>query len=80
MVPQFDQVAFTLKAGQMSEIVETQFGYHIIKVADHQETRVIPLEEAKAQIEQYLQQQNRQSETEAFVNTLKAKAKIEILI
>src|SRR5205814_3258673 len=76
MVPQFDQVAFTLKAGQMSEIVETQFGYHIIKVADHQETRVIPLEEAKAQIEQYLQQQNRQSATEAFVNSLKAESRV----
>jgi peptidyl-prolyl cis-trans isomerase C len=80
MVPQFDQVAFTLKAGQMSEIVETQFGYHIIKVAERQDSRVVPLEEAKAQIEQYLQQQSRQSETEAFVKALKAKAKIEILI
>ena len=80
MVPQFDQVAFTLKPGQMSELVETQFGYHIIKVAEKQETRVVPLEEAKGQIEQYLTDQNRQAQTEAFVNTLKAKAKIEILM
>jgi peptidyl-prolyl cis-trans isomerase C len=80
MVPQFDQVAFTLKPGQMSELVETQFGYHIIKVAEKQETRVVPLEEAKGQIEQYLTDQNRQAQTEAFVNTLKAKAKIDILM
>jgi Parvulin-like peptidyl-prolyl isomerase len=80
MVPQFDQVAFTLKPGQMSELVETQFGYHIIKVAEKQETRVVPLEEAKVQIEQYLTDQNRQAQTEAFVNTLKAKAKIDILM
>ena len=80
MVPQFDQVAFTLKPGQMSELVETQFGYHIIKVAEKQETRVVPLEEAKEKIEQYLTDQNRQAQTEAFVNTLKAKAKIEILM
>lgn len=80
MVPPFEQAAFALKAGEISEIVETQFGYHIIKVADKQDSRVVPLEEAKQQIEQYLTQQSRQAETESFVNALKAKAKIEILI
>jgi len=80
MVPPFEQAAFALKPGEMSELVETQFGYHIIKVADKQTQRVVPLDEAKVQIEQYLSQQNRQAETQAFVNTLKAKAKIEILI
>lgn len=80
MVPQFEQAAFTLGPGQMSELVETQFGYHIIKVSEHQDGRVVPLEEAKGQIEQYLTQQNRQAETQAFVNTLKSKATIEILM
>jgi peptidyl-prolyl cis-trans isomerase C len=80
MVPPFDQAAFALKAGEMSEVIETQFGYHIIKVADRQDARVVPLEEAKTQIEQYLSQQNRQAQTQLFVDALKAKAKIEILI
>ena len=80
MVPPFEQAAFALKAGEMSEVVESQFGYHIIKVADKQESRVVPLEEAKGQIEEYLTQQNRHAETELFVNALRAKAKVEILI
>jgi peptidyl-prolyl cis-trans isomerase C len=80
MVPPFEQAAFALKPGEMSELVETQFGYHIIKVAEKQDSRVVPIEEAKQQIEQYLTEQNRHAQTELFVNALKAKAKIEILI
>jgi peptidyl-prolyl cis-trans isomerase C len=80
MVGPFDQVAFTLKPGEMSDVVETQFGYHIIKVTDKQPSRTVPLTEVREQIQQYLDNQSRQTATEAFVESLKAKGKVEILI
>jgi peptidyl-prolyl cis-trans isomerase C len=80
MVGAFEQSAFTLAPGQVSEVVETQFGYHIIKVAEKQPARTVPIDEVRPKIEEFLQNQQRQEKTEAFINSLKAKGKVEILI
>ncbi len=50
MVPEFDKAAFALKPGELSGIVTTQFGYHIIKVNEKENARVKPFEEAKADL------------------------------
>jgi peptidyl-prolyl cis-trans isomerase C len=80
MVGPFDQAAFTLKPGEMSDLVETQFGYHIIKVTEKQASRAVPLAEVRDKIQQYLDNQSRQAATEAFVGALKTKGKVEIFI
>jgi peptidyl-prolyl cis-trans isomerase C len=80
MVGPFNDVAFKLAPGSVSELVETQFGFHIIKVAEKQTARTVPLEEIRPQLEQYLERMNREQQTDAFVNGLKAKGKVEILI
>jgi peptidyl-prolyl cis-trans isomerase C len=80
MVPQFDQVAFTLAPGSVSGLVETQFGFHIIKVLEKRAAQTAPLEEVRDQLKQFIENQNRQREVNAFIAGLRAKGKVEILI
>jgi peptidyl-prolyl cis-trans isomerase C len=80
MVGPFNDVAFKLAPGEISDLVETEFGFHIIKVAEKQTPRTVPLDEVRPRLEQYLERQNRQQQTDAFINGLKTKGKIDILI
>jgi peptidyl-prolyl cis-trans isomerase C len=80
MVGPFNDVAFKLAPGEISDLVETEFGFHIIKVAEKQAARTVPLEEVRTRLEQYLERTNRQQQTDVFINGLKTKGKIDILI
>ena len=80
MVGAFDETAFTQAPGTISDLVETQFGFHIIKVVEKRAARTVPLEEVKPKLDEFLLNQNKQRETQAFVAGLKAKGKVEILL
>jgi peptidyl-prolyl cis-trans isomerase C len=80
MVGAFERAAFALKPGEVSDLVETPFGFHIIKMAEKQAARAVPIDEVKPQIEQFLQNQQRQQKTQAFIESLKSKGKVEVLI
>jgi peptidyl-prolyl cis-trans isomerase C len=76
MVPAFERAAFALKAGQVSDVVETQFGYHIIKLTDHKDANTIPFEQAKDDIVKLLTQTKQGDLAEEYIASLKANAKI----
>lgn len=76
MVPAFDEAAFGLKVGELSGIIETQFGYHIIRKTGHEEETVASFDEARASIVDFLRHAARGAALSAHVEALKAKAKI----
>lgn len=78
MVKPFEDAAFTLKAGEVTDIVETQFGYHLIKVTELQPPRVIPLEEAKDQLAIVLRRKVEQKNIEEFILKLRQGADIKV--
>jgi peptidyl-prolyl cis-trans isomerase C len=77
MVKPFEEAAFTTKPGTLSPVIETQFGYHIIQVAELRPARKLSLEEAKPPIKQILNQMAKQTAAQKYVAELKAKAQIE---
>lgn len=77
-VKPFEDAAFTLKPGEISEVVKTQFGYHIIKLEEISPERQKTLEEAKVEIEFILLPEKQQQAFTRWLSSLKDEANVQI--
>jgi len=76
MTESFEKVAFEMEVDQISDVVETEFGYHIIKVTDHREEGVAPFEEVKEKLIEYLTSQKKNEFAQNYIEKLKAESDI----
>ena len=76
MAKAFEEAAFTQKVNEIGPVVETQYGYHIIKVQDHTPPNQKTFEEVKDQIRNHLVQKNKNMAVREYIESLKSKATI----
>ncbi len=75
MVPAFEKAALALKEGEISPVVETQFGFHLIQVYGKKPAGVAPLEEVRRQVEAQVKNEKFQKTVNEYVDNLRQKAK-----
>jgi peptidyl-prolyl cis-trans isomerase C len=80
MVPEFEKAAWGLKKGEVSDVVQTDYGFHVIKVTDRRAEGYAPIEEVRPQIKEYLTMQMTQQDLQKLAQTLRAAAKVDITL
>ncbi|NIM19313.1 MAG: hypothetical protein GTO51_02930 [Candidatus Latescibacteria bacterium] len=80
MIPEFEEVVFGMEVGETSDVIESEFGYHIIMLTSIRDARnKLEYEDAKDEIANILMRQKRQAIYDSVVNELKQDAAIDIL-
>jgi parvulin-like peptidyl-prolyl isomerase len=80
LAPDYENAAFALPVGGISDVIGTSFGFYVIKVTEKKPAGLSTLEEVKEQLATFLKDRKTDEELERTVNELRAQAKVSILI
>jgi peptidyl-prolyl cis-trans isomerase C len=80
MAPTFEEVAFTLEPGEISDPVETGFGVHILKLEERLPSRLLPLDEVREKLRDHVREEKMETAVREKIDELRAAADIAILI
>ena len=80
MTPAFEEVAFALQPGEISDMVETPFGVHIIRLEEREEARLLPLDEVREPLRDHIRGEKMEAAVEQETARLREQGEVEILI
>lgn len=79
MVSEFEETAFSLEVGELSDVVKTEYGYHILQCYDIQEEKQLSLEEAEDNIKNILTNQKQNEAIQSLLTQLREEADIKVI-
>lgn len=77
MVEPFEKAAFSMETGEISPVVETQFGYHVLQVTDHEPEKTLAYDEVKGRLEEVLLREKTKLGTDQYIEELRESVEIE---
>ncbi len=80
LASEYEDAAFALQVGGISDVVRSQYGYHIIKVTDRKPAGTATLDEVRTELTDYLNTRKTDQELQKVVDGLRGQAKIELMI
>jgi peptidyl-prolyl cis-trans isomerase C len=80
MAPAFEDAAFALKPGEISDPVETVFGVHILRLEEHRDAYLLPLDQISEQLRDHIREEQMEAAVGKEIQRLRAEGEVEILV